>query len=198
MNLDPAQEWRQVQEVYSQMSEDELRSVAATAYELTDIARQVLAAEIRDRGIGIALVTERPRKPERPEMRSEDELLHPSLATVYVAQNAAEAQSATQKLDAAGIVWRISPEWLEWLEKHPDADKCNIDIQVLLFDRERAQSLLPPQDEDEPYIEVPEAPIVCPRCKSEGVVFDSVDQTGKYKWHCEDCGSAWLDDGVEW
>ena len=54
-DFDPNREWRRLSEVYAAMNEDELQAVADDAYELTDIAKQVLQAEISRRGLSIEL-----------------------------------------------------------------------------------------------------------------------------------------------
>jgi hypothetical protein len=51
----PEQERDRITGVYSVMSDDELEKVAATGYELSEIARQVLEAEISRRGRSIAI-----------------------------------------------------------------------------------------------------------------------------------------------
>ena len=51
----PEQERDRIRGVYSGMSDDELERVAATGYELSEIARQALEAEISHRGRGIAI-----------------------------------------------------------------------------------------------------------------------------------------------
>lgn len=65
-DFDPNREWRRLSETYSAMTEDELQAVADDAYELTDIARQVLQAEISRRGLPIELQKEA-QTPENPD-----------------------------------------------------------------------------------------------------------------------------------
>ncbi len=60
MENDPAREWQRLQEVYSQMSDDELQLVAIEAYALTDVAKQALAAEIKTRNLNVVLQEVRP------------------------------------------------------------------------------------------------------------------------------------------
>ena len=57
-NLD--QEWRELGERYEQMSEEELQILANEAYELTDMARELLQAEIARRRLRMTLLTEPP------------------------------------------------------------------------------------------------------------------------------------------
>src|SRR5258708_2128770 len=75
-SIDPSQEWQRLKETYSLMSDGELQAVASEAFDLTDIAKQVLQAEIFGRGLSIQLKdkpsvpgsTVRRRGPDAPEM----------------------------------------------------------------------------------------------------------------------------------
>src|SRR3954454_4795991 len=49
------QEWRELTEVYSQMSEGELQVLANEAYDLTDMARDEMRGEISRRGLHLQL-----------------------------------------------------------------------------------------------------------------------------------------------
>jgi len=53
--IDVNEQWRELQENYAGMSEDELQSVAQDAYDLTDMAKQALGAEISRRNLKIDL-----------------------------------------------------------------------------------------------------------------------------------------------
>jgi ribosomal protein L37AE/L43A len=52
MQTDPALEWRRLTEHYREMSDEELRQLAADLADLTETAQQVLAQEMRSRGLG--------------------------------------------------------------------------------------------------------------------------------------------------
>ena len=52
MQSDPALEWRRLTEHYREMSDEELRELAADFANLTETAQQVLAQEMRSRGLG--------------------------------------------------------------------------------------------------------------------------------------------------
>lgn len=64
--LDRAEEWRRLKELYRQMTDEELEVVAADAYDLTEIARQVLQAEIASRNLKFEL-----QKPAYPQLEQE-------------------------------------------------------------------------------------------------------------------------------
>lgn len=58
--IDPEQERTRLVEFYSQQMDGELEKVAGQAYELTDLAREALRAEVTRRGLGVALVENAP------------------------------------------------------------------------------------------------------------------------------------------
>ena len=60
MRIDVQQLWRELEETYSQMADEEFESLASQAYELTDIARQVLQRQITSRGLKLGFATESP------------------------------------------------------------------------------------------------------------------------------------------
>src|SRR6185369_15610863 len=64
--IDTAAEWRRLQELYLDMSEDELEAVAKKGYELTDIAKQVLHSEILHRQLKVTVRLQPPIE-EEPE-----------------------------------------------------------------------------------------------------------------------------------
>ena len=53
--IDPEQERQRLAEFYSQQMDGELEKVAEQAYELTDLARQALRAEMSRRGLSARL-----------------------------------------------------------------------------------------------------------------------------------------------
>src|SRR4051794_23313055 len=61
--IDRAEEWRRLKELYLEKSDEELEVVAHDAYELTDVARQALEAEIARRGLKLEM-----RKAPEPEL----------------------------------------------------------------------------------------------------------------------------------
>lgn len=69
-SVDPEVVRRQLQENYEQMTEDELNVVAEDAYDLTDLAREMLQAEIARRDLNIELKT-----PPLPTHTLDDDLI---------------------------------------------------------------------------------------------------------------------------
>src|ERR1700694_5419834 len=66
--IDPDQERRRLTDFYSGQMDGELEQVADQAYELTDLAREVLQAEIAKRSLSIQLVERAPVSPAPPAM----------------------------------------------------------------------------------------------------------------------------------
>ena len=93
---DTEQERRRLAEVYSRQTDGELEAVAKQAYELTEIARQTLRAELLNRGLS-AETLDQSKDPgsEQPEFRD--------LVMVRSFWGLSEAELAKGLLDAAGI-----------------------------------------------------------------------------------------------
>jgi len=202
MDNDPAREWMRLQEQYRQMDQDELENAAKQAYELTETAQQALAMEIKNRALDFPLCLERPAKPKRLAMHTENEFLNLSVYNVYVAFSEAEARQATHTLDEAGIAWTFGPDNRDQVEGYSGSYKDGVAVRVLGWDWNRARAILPQQNLPEPE-DYPEGAVTCPNCRSEDVVLDATEEKaadgvpGKFSWHCETCGHEWQDDGVE-
>jgi DNA-directed RNA polymerase subunit M/transcription elongation factor TFIIS len=204
MENDPAQEWQRMQGVYSQMSEDELRNVADTGYDLTDIARQVLQAEISARKLDIPLAMQAPIVVEEEPMG--DARFDPEefeLIDVHMAWDEEEARKAKEILDNSRIPSFFGPKNLESIDEFKGSYERGVKLKVpeQFADMARLafQSHWPKDDAEE---EIAEADIRCPKCRSDEVVLVSVDEAedesvdSKFNWHCDGCGNAWQDDGV--
>jgi hypothetical protein len=61
--IDPEAERKRLVEFYSQQMDGELEEVAGQAYDLTDLAREALRAEMARRGLGAAFVEQAPVAP---------------------------------------------------------------------------------------------------------------------------------------
>lgn len=62
--IDVNHQWSELQADYAAMADEELEAVAQEAYDLTDIARQALQAEISRRHLNIALLLQAPAESE--------------------------------------------------------------------------------------------------------------------------------------
>jgi DNA-directed RNA polymerase subunit M/transcription elongation factor TFIIS len=206
--IDVSREWSRLQELYAGMAEEELAAVAEDGYDLTDIAKQALRAEISRRGLDIAL-NEVPPSPEAdiPERLGNDfDAADLDLVTEFRVWDVAEARRVKQALDAAFIPAYFGPGYIEKVDLLPPISEAGIEVRVRKSDRERARaaardSLSPDagSEKDVEYV------VRCPKCHSEEIVLQSFepDPSGDespfnstYHWSCDACGHTWQDDGV--
>jgi hypothetical protein len=94
--IDPEQERRRLATAYAVQTDEELESVAGQGLDLTDVAREVLRAELSKRGLYIGQL-------EGVATTGEDSAEFRDLVTVRSFFNLAEAELAKGALDAAGI-----------------------------------------------------------------------------------------------
>src|SRR5450631_1145290 len=89
---------QELREFYARMNEGELAKVASEAYDLTDVARPILQAEIAKRGMEVPLITEPSTRPVIMVYRSKVDL-------VVIGQywNIADAQKIQELLNGDGI-----------------------------------------------------------------------------------------------
>src|SRR5580693_8203518 len=67
MQSNPAEDWQRLTEHYREISDEELRELAADFADLTEAAQQVLRNEMRNRGLGDpGSANEAPRSADRP------------------------------------------------------------------------------------------------------------------------------------
>ncbi len=207
--IDVKKEWSRLQELYSGMAEEELAAVAEDGYDLTDIAKQALRAEISRRELDIAL-NEVPPSPEAdaPERLGNDfDPAELDLVTAFRVWDIAEARRVKEKLDAAFIPAYFGPSYIEKVDLLPPISEAGIDVNVRKGDRERARAAtrdsLSPDAESEKDAEYV---IRCPKCHSQEVVLQNFepDPSGNesplnstYHWSCDACGHQWNDDGIE-
>jgi|SRR5579863_2029120 len=92
--IDPEQEKHRLSQVYSSQTDEELESIAAQPYELTEVAREALRAELTKRGLEGQFEKSRPGL-EEAEFRS--------LVTIRTFWYLAEAELAKSLLEAEGI-----------------------------------------------------------------------------------------------
>ena len=99
--MDPAAETRRLSELYANMSEGELESIAATAFELTEEAEVALRDEIRRRNLAIQPATEPPGY-DAPDPHE--------LVTIRTYAGLAEAMFARSLLEDAGVECFLTDE----------------------------------------------------------------------------------------
>jgi hypothetical protein len=176
----------------------ELEKVAAQAYELTDLAREALEAEIARRGLGVKLVEDAPvvAKKEPPVMpgdppppappieppASDGEFELRNLVTVRKFRDLPEALLAKGSIESAGIEAVLTDDnivRLDWFWSNlMGGIKLNVDRE----DAEAADSIL-----DQPIPEVFDVAGVgeyqqprCPKCQSLDVAFRELDRPIAY------------------
>jgi hypothetical protein len=200
--VDPVEESRRLQELYARLTEEELQASADEAYELTDVAKQTLQAEILTRRLHIQL-KDAPSPPGFNETNDFD----PSDLDLVVSQRVwdlAEARQAKGILDDARIPSYLGPDNLENVDDYKGTFENGIDLKVRDVDNQfalRALSESLPQEtqEDEPYVPV------YPKCHSDEIVFQNLDASqnpdfaldAQFNWSCDACGYQWKDDGIE-
>jgi len=128
--IDPERERRRLEEFYAGQFDGELQKIAKQAYELTDIAQEVLMAELARRGLeakfaGQApiVVKPAPKKPEPepgdppppeppdPEIDSSDgELERRDMVVIRQFRDLPEALLAKGSLDSAGIDCKLADD----------------------------------------------------------------------------------------
>lgn len=64
--IDPEEERRRLTEFYSQQMDESLEKTAGEAYELSEIAREALQAELQKRGLSVELAKYRPVRGKKP------------------------------------------------------------------------------------------------------------------------------------
>ena len=150
--IDPEAERRRLADFYAHQLDGELEKVAAQAYELTEIAREALTAEISRRGLSVTLVEHSPMPPtpaaipgdpppEPPaiESQEDDEFEFQKMVTIRQFRDLPEALFAKGSLESAGIenfLTDLNITRLEWPLTR------GIRLQVAPDDVESADSVL--------------------------------------------------------
>ncbi len=216
--IDVNEQWRRLQETYSSMADEELEAIAKEAYDLTDIARQVLSAEISRRHLTIELVEDRPSEEEstgEDELPTQDENgslkgypegFDPEdwgLVSFSSVDNTEQARKLKGCFDEAGIPSYFGPDVVDDLRLLPSAFKGPLEVKVREVDLARARVVVnscDPATAEENDDEIVDYSAHCPKCHSQEIVFQELDESGpgpKFNWSCDACGYQWKDDGME-
>lgn len=219
-NLD--QEWRELQARYEQMSDEELQLLANEAYELTDMAKELLQGEITRRGLKMKLLTEPPAIGDvMPTIEDEDfDPEHLDLVSGGHVWDMDDARRFKTICNDAGVPSFFGPnneEDVEAIAPLFEAGKAKgeergyevgIEVKTPRAYKYRFQAALRYADAQSPSTD-PEEPepgdyvARCPKCHSPEIVFEGLDgaaadpNDAAFKWHCDTCGHTWSDDGVE-
>lgn len=222
MQTDPMAEWQRITEVYRGMYDDELLNLAADSEDLTDIARQVLDAELKRRGLGdVSNPAKAPKLPEpmrerraallgnqggapqivldhRTNYDSDNGTIEYTWKTVLCeceSQQQAELLSETLKL--AGIDC-----WIETPNASPRYRALDIPYPRILvaadqLEQARAVASNPIPKEVIEESKAPDPPEfvmpVCPRCGAKDPALEGANPFNS--WRCDACGNQWTDSG---
>jgi hypothetical protein len=190
--IDPEQERRRLVEFYSYQMDGELEKVAGQAYDLTDVAREALRAEMARRGLSTTFAEHArgspvasvpsPRRgdppPETPRVGSlpEDELETQGMVTIRQFRDLPEALFAKGSLESAGIDCALLDGNLVRLDWFISNLLGGVKLQVRPEDVSVAEEILSqpiPENFDVPGVGKYEQPR-CPKCQSLDVNFQEV------------------------
>lgn len=222
--IDPELERKRLVEFYSRQMDGELEKVAGQAYELTDLAREALRAEMARRGLGAALVEQWPAapippvqpgdpppEPPRVEPSPGGELEMREMVTIRQFRDLPEALFAKGSLESAGIDCALVDDNMVRLDWFYSNLLGGVKLQVSREDAADAEELLSlpiPENFDVTGIGKYQQPR-CPRCQSLDLNFQEVTPAAylsaylnvpipfhRRAWHCHACDAEWEDDGV--
>ncbi|HLW83861.1 MAG TPA: hypothetical protein VKR60_01520 [Candidatus Sulfotelmatobacter sp.] len=221
--IDPEQERRRLIDFYTGQMDGELEKVAGQAYELTDLAREALQAELVRRGLTAELVEtapvvgdkELPGDPPPPEpppaesAAADGELELRELVTIRKFRDLPEALLAKGSLESAGVEALLVDDNMVRLDWFWSNLMGGIKLQVNPEDAKEASEILNqpiPEGFDVAGVGEYQQPR-CPRCQSLDVNFQELDQPVAYvtayfnvpipwkrrAWRCHACHTEWED-----
>jgi hypothetical protein len=195
--IDPQQERLRLIEFYSRQMDGELEQVARQAYNLTDIAREVLRAEMSRRGLAAELVeippvppviAALPGDPPQPESPAEEfsssdgELELRNMVTIRQIRDLPEALLAKGSLESAGIEVVLTDDNVIRLDWFWSNLMGGIKLKVAPEDVEAANEILDqpiPESFDVAGVGEYQQPF-CPRCQSRDVTFQELNKPIAY------------------
>jgi hypothetical protein len=222
--IDPEQERKRLAEFYSHQMDGELERVAGQAYELTDVAREALRAELARRGLAVNLVEHRPAAPPPPTLPSDPppeppevetpangEIEFRKMVTIRQFRDLPEALLAKGSLESAGIECALGDDNMVRMDWFISNFIGGVKLRVKEEDAVAAEELLTqpiPENFDVSGVGEYEQPR-CPKCQSLDVNFQEVAPAAylstvfsvpipfhRRAWRCHSCNVEWEDDGV--
>jgi hypothetical protein len=223
--IDPEQERRRLAEFYSQQMDGELEKVARQAYDLTDLAREALRAEMARRGLAVVFAECAPTAPapsplpgdpppETPMLEAlpGGKLEMKEMVTIRKFRDLPEALFARGSLQSAGIECALLDDNMVRLDWFISNLLGGVKLQVRQEDAVIADEILHqpiPENFDVPGIGEYEQPH-CPKCQSLDVNFQEVTPAAyvsaylrvpipfhRRAWRCHSCNVEWEDDEVD-
>jgi DNA-directed RNA polymerase subunit M/transcription elongation factor TFIIS len=203
--VDQSEELRRLEELYAQMSEDELRALADNVNDLTEIAQQALRAEMSKRGLEMQA---------RDAPADELAAMADDLIDVWEAKDMREGRLLKDFLQSAGLASCLVPDDVKSVDESKKNSDEGVTVKVMERDFQRARNVieayfaglkeLHPSTPLEPGDET-EYVARCPKCHSPDIVFQRLDAEAagtpvanpKFNWSCDACGHQWQDDGNE-
>jgi hypothetical protein len=178
----PGQERERMAAVYSAMSDEELRQIAASGDELSTAAEEALQAETVKRGLNFEIAAP----------RGEDVFEFNEIVTLRQFRDLPEALLAKGSLESAGIQAYLVDDNMIRMDWFISNLLGGIKLKVRPEDAEAAHAIL-----NQPTPEILDVDGVgsfeqpkCPRCRSLDVTY--VVETGRYV--CGDCGNEWAEE----
>ena len=221
MQIDPMAEWQRIAGVYRSMYDDELINLVADSQDLTDIARQVLDAELRRRGLGnisnpvsaqklLEPMRER-RAPllgnqggapqlvidHRTNQESDGGSIEYTWKTLLCeCETVAQARQLSETLKLAGIDCWIDDPNAAARFRGDDLQYPPPRILVAADQLENARAVAANPIPREAIEESKELAAdfempACPHCGSKDPALEGVNPFNS--WRCEACGSQWTD-----
>lgn len=201
MGNEPEQERRRLEESYSSETDGRLEQLAGQAYDLSELAREVLRAELEKRGMTVPLV----------EYPPGDEVEQRRMVIIRRFRDLPEALLAKGSLESAGIVCELIDDNLVRLDWFWSNGVGGVKLQVSPEDAESANEILN-QPIPESFDVEGEGNYVqprCPKCGSVDISFEELDKPVAYVtayvgvpipwrhplWRCHACDARWEDDG---
>jgi hypothetical protein len=196
--LDSEQEKRRLAAFYSEQLDGELEKVATEAYELTDLAREVLRTELVKRGLNTELTEHAPVAPVPPALpgdppvdappeietsETEDGVLESrKLVTIRSFRDLPEALLAQGCLESAGIDACLADDNMVRTDWFWSNAVGGVKLQVDSENVDEANAIL-----EQPIPEGFEVPGVgeyqqprCPKCQSLDITFQELDKPVAY------------------
>jgi len=196
--IDPERERQRLSEFYSGKMDGELAKIASQSYELTEMARETLRAELAKRGLTPEFATQPPlarmkeapnhmlppqTAPRREELPAvEDDLELRRMVTVSKFRDLPEALLAKGCLDSAGIESLLVDDnlvRLDWLWSNMMG---GVKLQVAASDADAASEILNqpiPEEFDVAGVGEYQQPH-CPKCQSLDVTFKELNRPVSY------------------
>jgi hypothetical protein len=188
-----AEQYQELAARYREYGDIELQELAADAADLTEIAQQALAAEMKSRNLS-PKVKEAPKR----ELPAVDKRGMPTLRQfaalapdecVWEFSQLADAAAGSRALEAEGIESVVIPTGNAIGDMRPPrlvVGPADVERADQILSRPIAAEFREASEQEQDYLEP-----ACPACGAEEPLLDAVDPTNQ--WRCEACGHAWTD-----